>query len=390
MELSDKAKAANVLVATPNYTNELSSEVHVNHIELAVNWTKWGLSFNCVLIGRTFVHFARTQMVELVLKPADNDKPLGHPEYKPFYSHVLWLDDDAVIEPDLLLRYIDFDKDVVISPYPMRRPGYEIGVLTSVAHKCDCGWYGYILWSYEDKKVITIETLEELRGEIGDAPDEEAGPEGCPANEDEIVCPKCGSREMWRDFHNHRAYRNLSTFHNLDRGLIEVDGGGTHAMLVKTESFYDRRGQVGGPDAMPTEVTNIVKFIKDNLNEEDQQRYDHYLGDIPDETHNFVEEYQSGKPYFLMPKRGTEDMYWCYRAKRKGIKTFCDSDSFAGHVGFAPVITRGFRDAIERSKYGLGNGEREVKIQKLQTNEDDKFLPIRKPGVHVDKASNII
>jgi hypothetical protein len=94
-----------------------------------------------------------------------------------------------------------------------------------------------------------------------------------------------------------------------------------------------------------------------------------------------------------MPKRGTEDMYWCYRAKRKDIEILCDTDVFAAHLGFAPVITKGYRHQVEVEGHHIKpktvrnpGGHGAVHITKVK--EDG--LSIRKPGVHMDKAVNLV
>ncbi len=373
--LSSLAKKAKVLVATPNYTNELSSEVHANHLECAVNWTKWGLDFNMTLVGRTFVHFARSQMVDIAIRGG--------------YSHIFWLDDDAVVDPYMLPRFIDHDKDCVLAPYPMRRPAYEIGALVATAHKCeDCGWYGFLMRSYKDGEKLILE-----HDQGGASANGELGPPAHPLKPDEIVCPKCDSRNMWRDFHNHASYKNISSGYNLNVGMMEIDGGGTHAMLVKVESFY-AKGNTDGPSMFPPEVEDIMKFIKDNLNEEQRDKYDHYLGDLPDQGMSFCEENDHGKPFFIMPKQGTEDMLWCYRAKRKGIEIWCDTDVFAAHVGFSPVITKGFRDQVEKmympTAADRNSAVGPVQLITLDKDSKDGTLPVRKPAIHVGRSMNVI
>ena len=41
-------------------------------------------------------------------------------------------------------------------------------------------------------------------------------------------------------------------------------------------------------------------------------------------------------------------MYFCYRAKKKGVEIWCDTDVFSSHVGFAPTITRGHTELCEK------------------------------------------
>jgi len=89
-------------------------------------------------------------------------------------------------------------------------------------------------------------------------------------------------------------YRNL-TLSELNKGLIEVDGGGTHCMLTKVSMY----------NTLP-------------------------------------------KPYFALPEfGGTEDMYMCLKARQVGIQIYCDSDVEAGHIGYAPTITSEYCKAKE-------------------------------------------
>ena len=202
---------------------------------------------------------------------------------------------------------------MVLAPYPMRRPLYEVGVLRSTAYRCrKCDWYGYLIHEYNTGKIEVYETLEEA------ANGEEAGPPGCPPRDEDVKCPQCGAgrTDMWRDFHNHKAYRNYSLKENLNQGLVEIDGGGTHCMLVEREAFH-KKGEEAGESNMPPELQEIIDVLRRELDPQQIKRYDHYLGDLPDETMSLYEEHQQGKPYFMMPKRGTEDMYWCYRARRE-------------------------------------------------------------------------
>jgi hypothetical protein len=262
--IEDPYPDKSVLVCTPNYVNQFSAEVDQNRIECAVNWTLMGLNYKLLTIGRTFVHFARTQacQVSLLLN----------------FTHILWLDDDAIIDPQLLPKYLEFDKEIIVTPYFMRRPPFECGVLKSTTG----------------------------------------------------------------DFHDHRTYRNL-TIEDLDQGLIEVDGGGTHAMLVKT-SVLRTPGNNTTRDACDPKL----KALLERLSPEDREVIDHNVGTLPDESFTMEQEDEQGiKPFFSMPKTGTEDMLFCYRAKRKGIKIWCDTDAQAGHVGFPPVVTKAFREQAE-------------------------------------------
>jgi len=170
------------------------------------------------------------------------------------YSHLLMLDDDAVCPQDFLERMLVWDKDIIGLPYVGRFPT------------------------------------------------------GSPEEPWEI-CVK-----VWKDeFHgwNQDNLRNLRDA-EMDQGMIQVEGIGTHCMLIKRRVFTEK----GIPDP-------------------DMPRY----VDLDDKA-SFHEEHLLGKPYFVMPKTGTEDLYYCYRAWRKGFEVWCDTDRFAGHVGTPPVLGR--------------------------------------------------
>ncbi len=301
-----------ILVATPNYTNLYVSEVHQNHLECAVTWTKMGIKFNWLVTGRTFVHFARTQACEVALL-CD-------------YTHILWLDDDAIIDPQLLPKYLAFDKEVVITPYFMRRPPFECGVLKSTSG----------------------------------------------------------------DFHDHPSYRNL-TMKDLHQGLIEVDGGGTHAMLIKTSTLRTRGDNTSRDACDPS-----LKALIGRLSDADKLVIDHNVGSLPDESLTMEEENEQGRSYFIMPKSGTEDMLWCYRAKRKGIKIWCDTDATSGHVGFAPIVTEAFRaqtEALIASEKGEAIGTHVVRVLPHDISAGTEFPGVssaRHEAIDLSKASSLI
>ena len=271
-----------VLVATPNFTNTFAAEVHVSHIDCCVRWTKWKIKFNWTIIGRTFVHFARTQACQVMMDGG--------------FTHLFWVDDDAVIDPEILPRFLAHDKEVMIAPYPMRRPPYQIGILSSTTG----------------------------------------------------------------NFHEHETYENM-TIKDLNQGVIEVDGGGTHCMLVRRD-VLEKHGDnsLRGPGYPPS----LAKLIE-GLSLDQRKIIDQFVGELPDESLSMKEEDDLGKPYFMMPKTGTEDMYWCYRVKKKGVKVWADTDVWANHVGFNPVITKEFTQRMEGLKMPqAGNGET-VQIQPI-------------------------
>jgi len=220
------------------------------------------------------------------------------------FTHIFWLDDDAIVSPDLLPAYLLHNKEVVITPYFMRRPPFECGVLFSTTG----------------------------------------------------------------DFHDHASYRNLTTA-DLHKGLIEVDGGGTHAMLVQTSTLR-KRGDNNQPEACDARLKKFVEA----LSPEDRMIVDHHIGTLPDESLTMEEEDQQGiKAFFFMPKAGTEDMLWCYRAKRKGVKIWCDTDATAGHIGFPPIITEAMCARAEAMKIPAGGTDAiRVKPNDITAGTDTK------------------
>jgi len=347
-ELPDETK---VLVATPNYTNIFSAESHVNHIECACEWTRWGLPFSWTVVGRTFVHFARTQLCQVAIEAG--------------FTHVFWVDDDAIITPEMLPRFISHDKDIVIAPYPMRRSPFQVGILSATSYVCkDCGEEGY-----------------DANGSV---------------YEEDARCSNCDSKNVWRNFHTHGSYRNF-TLKDLGRGLQPVDGGGTHAMLVKLDALTQRRGwpppkfgeEIDAENkSYPPEMIRVYNALVNNLSEADKSTIDDFIGDLPDQSLTFKEEDETGKPYFLMPKTGTEDMYFCYRAKCKNIEIYCDTDVFASHVGFPSVITDDFTAEAERIKT-LPEGEQSgVHLMKVDGNKQDEGRD--HTGINAERVANLV
>lgn len=293
-----------VLVATPNYMNQFEATVHTNHLHCSTTWTKEGIDFNWTIIGRSFVHFARTQMCQIAVEGG--------------FTHILWLDDDAIIEPDILPRFIEHDKDVVIAPYCLRKMPHDIGVLKSASG----------------------------------------------------------------DYHDHASYRNLDIA-DMDQGLIEIDGGGTHCMLVKTE-VLTRKGVTQGEQDVPVELQQEIEA----LGERGQMLAKQILAENEAQHMSFMDEDEIGIPYFVMPKVGTEDMYWCYRAKRKGIEIWCDTDVFAGHMGFTPVVSRSWREHTEKE---MAHKKADQAVKMAIIPGDNKNSEGRNHyGMHREKAVNLV
>ena len=306
MDIEGKVKIpqdCKILVATPNYTNEIPAIAHKAMIDCVAAWTGWGIDFNWTLVGRTFVHFARTQMC----KAAEEGG----------FTHVFWVDDDAIPDPWHLPKFLAHDMDIVICPYPMRRFPHDIGVLK--ARSGDC--------------------------------------------------------------HDHESYYNLS-MDDLNQGMIEVDGGGTHVMLMKTSVFH-KQGESTADNILPP----ILYEAFEQLDDRGKMLAKQFLGEAPDETRSLKDEDEAGIPYFVMPKSGTEDMYFCYRAKRKGIEVWCDTDEWSDHVGFAPTITKNWTLHAEQALKTADNGKIENHQMTIIPGETD----IRKPTqMYREATSNII
>ena len=341
-ELPDDTR---IMIATPNYTNTFSAESHTNHLECVVKWTEWGIPFNWMIQGRTFVHYARSQACRLAIDGG--------------YTHLFWVDDDAIIHPEMLPKFVQHDKDVVIAPYPMRRSPFEIGLLSATSYVCnDCG-----AETIPDGKIVVTANAR---------------------------CTNCDSPNVFRNFHKHGSYRNFNLT-DMDQGLVDIDGGGTHAMLVKMEALTERRGwpppTFGEPidpenRSYPEELLEVYNSITSKLTDEQKETIHHFLGDLPDQSLTFEEEDKGGKPFFMMPKTGTEDMYWCYRAKCKGIEIFADTDEFADHVSFPPVITKAFTQRMEDMKNGSTASSGLVEVIKSEQRSHT--------GINIEKAGNLI
>ena len=346
MEVSEKVKNAHVLIATPNYMNLWSAEAGVSFLQAMNLWTEWGVRTHWQFVGRTFVQFARTQLCQVLIESQKLERP---------YTHIYWVDDDAVVTPEDLPRLIDHDKEVIVTPYPMRRFPHEIGVLSAQAFLCPGGHTSLC-----------------------------AKTETPPL---EMPCPECGKTAK-RDFHNQSSYRNLN-WSDMDQGLIQIDGGGTHAMLCKREIFY-KQGEDTNLHLPPK-----LKELRDRLTDADLDTLDHFIGELPNETLTLIEEDEKGKPFFQMPKVGTEDMLFCYRLKKKGVEVWCDTDAWADHVGFAPVVTKEMAQRAEELKRGKEelyrhSGVPVLPVSNGRGNKGGATMPqMRRNEVDTSKAAGI-
>ena len=142
------------------------------------------------------------------------------------------------------------------------------------------------------------------------------------------------------DFMDQRTYRNIDT-DDLDKGLIEVDGGGTHCMLTSTKIYGPPRD-----------------FQEQPLEEYSQK----YPGKMP-------------LPWFVLaPSGGTEDMYMCWMAKRVGLKIYCDSDIHSPHIGYRDIITPEHRKSW-KGKFGNHTLNQVLSEQLLEDGMESKQLP---------------
>lgn len=222
---------AKIVIGTPNYTGDMTSDVAVAMSRCIQAWSKKHEIY-WVVIKRTFICKARSMIV--------------HEAAKLNADYLLWIDDDAIVEVDTLEKLLEADKDIIMVPYPLRRPPYQCGVLRSRTG------------NYEDQG----------------------------------------------------QYTTLDWETELNKGVVEVDGGGTHCMLTKMD------------------VYRTIAY-----------------------------------PWFVLaPQGGTEDMYFCLMAKRRGYKVYCHTDLRSGHVGWAEVLTEGNHIAWKR-KFGMQDMEEVLEKQ---------------------------
>ena len=227
-----------VVIGTPNFTGDMCSDVAVRMAKCIRKWSEKH-EVHWLVLKRTFVCKARHMIAKEAVR-------LGA-------DYLFWIDDDAIVGDDFLDRLISHDKEIVITPYPLRTPPHLCGVLRS----------------------------------------------------------KTG------DFEDQGSYYNLDWETDLNKGLVEVDGGGTHAMLTKVSVY--------GPEMLKDET--IAEYNKRNP------------GKVP-------------FPWFVLaPLGGTEDMWFCLIAKRHGFKIYCDTDIQAMHVGYTQILSKGNYLSWNR-KYG--------------------------------------
>jgi hypothetical protein len=230
MSVVERAK---VLVGLPNYHETMSRQVVMNRMSMIKHWAYAGVETQEATVGRLFIHFARSALVEAAIAGG--------------YTHIFFVDDDALVPTDTLPRFIAHDVDIVGVPYPGRHPPHEICV--KIADGCG-------FWEHDKLRNVTLEEL--------------------------------------------------------DKGLVKCAAVGTHAMLIKTEVFT----------AIPPSGHRAP------------------LATGHDDHRSFMQEYKDGDgPLpFAMPRHGTEDMYFCYRALRKGFGVYCDTDTWADHEGLPQTI----------------------------------------------------
>jgi len=225
-----------IVIGTPNYTAMMDSSVASRIAQIIAGLSKAGHEVAWAIPRRTFICKARHEIV-WTAKELEAD-------------WLLWLDDDALPPKDIFQKLAAHDKDIVITPYPMRTEPYQCGVLNA----------------------------------------------------------KDG------DLLNPYSYYNLA-WEDMKKGLVEVDGGGTHCMLTKVSVYGEPMSEEEAAVWAKDEVAALGMYAA------------RCPGKIP-------------YPWFVLaPLGGTEDMYFCLTGRRLGMKIYCDTDVEAAHIGYPPTIT---------------------------------------------------
>jgi hypothetical protein len=107
----DLPQAARVAILVPAYRG-LCPEVQAAFRELETYSAEFCLTQRFE-ISKPIIHSARNALARLALNDAKN------------FTHLLWLDDDMLPEPDALVRLLKHEKDIVGGLYVMRRPPHK-------------------------------------------------------------------------------------------------------------------------------------------------------------------------------------------------------------------------------------------------------------------------
>lgn len=156
-------KKIKVMIGTPNYTDMMSGMYASQMAHCCAEWSK-KYEVAWTVVRRTFICKAR-QQIALAARDWGAD-------------YLLWVDDDALINPGVLDQMIAHDKEIVIAPYPLREAPHVCGVL----------------------------------------------------------------RSSTGNFEDQTKFVNLDWDKDMKQGLVEVDGGGTHCMLTKVSVYGEPTG----------------------------------------------------------------------------------------------------------------------------------------------------
>jgi hypothetical protein len=169
-------------------------------------------------------------------------------------------------------------------------------------------------------------------------------------------------------------------------------------MLVKVEVLHKKGDASNIAQSYPSGLLELMETLTDGQ----KKQLDHYVGELPDESLSLKEENDLGKSYFIMPKTGTEDMYFCYRVKKKGVKIWCDSDVFAYHVGFNDLVGRERTEFYEQQQQGQTRSDSSVPVPEVRVEQESAHTPddagagnnkvsgLRRPVLDTRKSSNLI
>ena len=99
-----------ILICIP-YTGYVAPQAAYSLIPMACHARNKGVSVDMLPIGLSLVYTAREEAVKAFLEGE--------------YEALLFVDSDMVVPPDLLIRLIEADKDIVSALAFRRTPGYE-------------------------------------------------------------------------------------------------------------------------------------------------------------------------------------------------------------------------------------------------------------------------
>jgi hypothetical protein len=108
----------NVFIATPCYDGSVTSGYVMSLLSLQRLLIRNGIGYDMCFHSDSLISRARNNITERFLR-------------QPSYSHLLFVDADISFDPATVLRYLEFDKDVVAGIYPIKK--LNIGELRRLA-----------------------------------------------------------------------------------------------------------------------------------------------------------------------------------------------------------------------------------------------------------------